>query len=1089
MSRSGRIVVVLLCVFGFLLVPHQRLLAQSITARVAGTVQDTSGAIIPGVEVTVTNPATGLSRVVITDEEGRYAASNLQPGEYQIAASLVGFKTAVRTGVQLSVGQNAVIVLVLEIGESAERVTVVGDAPLVETTTSSLSNLVTENTLRDLPLNGRDYIQLATLTMGVSQARSMGSSFATITGGGTKLTVGGARPDFNQVLVDGTDAQDAYNYTPGGVAGISLGVDTLLEFRIMKSSYSAEFGRAGGAVINTVTKSGTNELHGTVFEYHRNSALDAKDFFDKAPEPPHFVRNQFGFTVGGPIARDQTFFFGSYEGLRDRLGAEREANVPTQATRDGLLPLNANGQLVTGGVLTPVEVNPAVRPYLNVWPLPTPGERDNLDGTAVFRTSLSQPTDEDYFMIKIDHTFSDAHSFFGRYSIDDSGETLLATIPPFTRQNVTRRQLVTLEDKIVASTSVLNVFRIGFNRAFTGQQNDDPGLDPDLSFVPGRYFGSIAVSGVATIGTARVSDLVRAWNHYEITDSVEWLRGNHSLSLGGNFKRILVNGIQGFAQNGEFHFRNLVDFLQADSDVLDVALPESNLQRGFRMWQLSGFIQDDYQFSPNLSLNLGLRYDFVSIPTEVNGLISNLREASQDGGTPETRIPADANFTIGDPFYKNPSKAAFAPRLGFAWSPFGGGKTAIRGGGGIFYAPILPANFQISGFAAPPFTLRLNVPNPEFPRGWIDTDKSALLRNLFVQPLDFEPSQPTMFQWNLTVQHEVLPNTVATIGYAGSRGVHLSRVKNININEFQICPCPNDPATANVDESTLASGIKYFPVGTSRPGKNFAGMGFIVFDTTSIYHSLQLEIRKRLSHGLQLQSAYTYSKSMDASAGDHGGSSGGITTTQDPFDWRRDWSVSSFDVTHNFSLNAVYNLPSPEMGGVGGKLLGGWQLGSILRIASGIPDTVRMAGVFDPARAGTWWVGDGQSQRPDLAPGASNNPVLPGGVQCNVDCRYLDKSAFTLPVLGTFGNLGRYTVKGPGLASVDLSLVKNFAITEQTSLQFRAEMFNFPNNVNFSGPGTGIFANASGVPVAAFGRITGTTTTARQIQFALRLTF
>ena len=1093
MKRSSRRWSVLVLTVAMIGLCTGLVLAQSITAKVTGTVQDESGAVVPGVSVTVTGLETGFERTLISDDQGRYVVSNLSPGPYEIEAELAGFKTAVRSGVVLSVGQDAVINLTLEIGETAERVTVIGAAPLVETTTGSLTNLVDEKTLLDLPLNGRDYMQLATLTMGVSEARSMGSSsFGTITGGGTTLTVSGARPDYNQVLVDGTDAQDAYNYTPGGVSGASLGVDTLREFRIMKSNYSAEFGRAGGAVINTVTKSGTNEFHGSVFEYHRNSALDAKNFFVSAPKPPNFVRNQFGFTVGGPIIENKTFFFGSYEGLRDRLAEERIGDMPTQATRDGFLPI-LNGRLVAldrGGVLTFVGVDPLIQPYMEVFPLPTPGAADNLDGTAELRISRSQPTDEDYFLAKIDHTFSDSHSFFGRYSIDDSNRTLLATVPPFTRENVVRRQLVTLEDKLVFSPTLLNVFRVGFNRAFTGQQNNDPGLDPSLSFVPGRFFGDIRITGVSTMGTARVSDLVRAWNHYEVTDSVDLVKGNHSLTFGANFKRILVNGIQGFAQNGEFQFRGLLDFLQNNPRNLDVALPSSNLQRGFRMWLLSGFVQDDFQFLPNLTLNLGLRYDFISVPKEVNGLISNLREARLDGGTPTTRIAADANFTIGDPFYKNPSKANFAPRLGIAWDPFGTGRTSVRVGGGIFYAPILPANFQIAGFAAPPFTLRLNIRNPAFPRGWLEADTSELLKNLFVQPLDFEPGQPTMYQWNLTIQQEFLGNTVMTLGYAGSHGSHLSRIKNVNMNEFQICPCPDDAATPGFDESGLASGSKYFPVGTSRPNKNFAGMGFIPFDTNSIYHSLQWEVRKRFSQGLQFQSAYTYSRTMDASAGDHGGSSGGITASMDPFDWRRDWSVSSFDVTHNYSLNAVYDLPSPDIAGFGGKLLGGWQVGSIVRIASGIPLYIRMGGTFDPARAGTWWVGDGQPQRPDLAPGAVDNQVLPGGVQCGArDCRYLNADAYRLPVAGTFGNLGRYSVEGPGLVAIDLSVVKNTSISEQTNLQFRAEFFNLPNRANFSNPRRDIFRNSSGTPDSRFGQIRSTTTTERQIQLALRLTF
>jgi hypothetical protein len=716
-----------------------------------------------------------------------------------------------------------------------------------------------------------------------------------------------------------------------------------------------------------------------------------------------------------------------------------------------------------------VGVQPAIRPYLDLYPLPTPGGIDNLDGTAQFIVTRSQPIDEDYFVVKLDQKLGDADTLFGRFTFDDSSQTILHDFPGFSRENLARRQVLTLEEKKIVSASLLNVLRFGFNRARTGQQNLDPGLDPSLSFVPGRLFGQVAVTGLQNLGTERVSDLVRVWNHYEGNDSLDFTRGRHSLTTGVNFKRIQVNGLQGFAQYGQFHFLSLRHFLQNQTNVLDVALPQSNLRRGWRLWQWSAYLQDNFQLTPRLTLNLGLRYDFASIPTEVNGLVSNLREARLDGGTPTTRIPENATFTIGDPFYKNPSKWNFAPRLGFAWSPFDGGRTAVRGGFGIFYALILPANFQISGFAAPPFTLRLNIPAAEFPRGWLQRDTSSLIQNLFVQPFDFEPSQPTMYQYNLTIQQEILSGTVVTFGYAGSRGVHLSRVENVNMNRFTLRP----------------DGSKFFPVGTTRPNRNFAGMGHITFDTTSWYNALQMDVKKRLAGGVQLQGAYTFSKTLDASAGDHGGSSGGVTSSMDPFDWRRDWGLSSFDVRHNFSFSGVYDLPFRASGAMG-KLAQGWQLGSIVRLSSGIPVNITMAGTFDPARAGTWWVGDGQPQRPDLAPGASNNPRID---TFDPAVGYLNPSAFRLPELGTFGNLGRNTVIGPRLATVDFSFVKNTAVGDRANVQFRTELFNAFNRANFAAPSSGIFSNASGVASPTFGRITDTATTARQIQLGLKIIF
>lgn len=1046
--------------------------AQATTGRILGTVRDESRGVLPGVTVTVTNKETGIKRTVIADDEGRYSAPSLSSGKYEIEAALTGFSIAVASGIELTVGQDAVVDLTLKVGTTSEKVTVSAEAPLVETQSSTLSGLVDEHTMRDLPLNGRDYIQLATLSVGVSQARSMTTTFSGLAGGGTKLTVNGARPDYNQVLMDGTDMQDAHNVTPGGVAGVSLGVDALREFRIMTSTYSAEFGRAGGAVINTVTKSGTNELHGSLFEYLRNSALDARNFFDKGNGPPHFLRNQFGFTVGGPIVRDHTFFFGSYEGLRQRLATTQFLNVPTPLTRQGFLPLRNNQVVPTnqGGVSTFVGVHPAIQPYLNLFPLPTPGGIDNLDGSAQFIKTLAQPIDENYYVMKIDHTLSDSDSFFGRFLSDSSDETLFPNAPPFAVTNFAARRVLTLEEKKIVSPTLLNVLRFGLNRANVGVILLDPKLDPSLSFVPGRFAGDVAVGGLSTVGLPGDggSDFVRSWTSYEVSDTVNYTRGRHSIVLGGNFKRIQDNGVHAFSQYGTFSFTTLKEFLQNTPSLLDVALPQSNFVRGWRLWLLGAFIQDDFQISKQLTFNLGLRYDFVSVPKEVNGLVSNIREANTVA--PDGRIPANANFTIGDPFYNNPSKLNFAPRIGFAWSPFGGGKSSIRGGFGIFYASILPANFQAAGFSSYPFTARLNIPNPAFPRGWLQQDTASLLPNLFVQPFDFHPSQPLMYQYNLTVQQEIPFHLALTLGYTGSRGRHLSRVENVNMNRFVTQP----------------DGSKFFPVGTTRPNRNFGVFGLITYDTNSAYDSLQVALAKRLSAGLQFQGAYTFSKMMDATAGQNGSSNGGTTTTMDPFDWRRDWSVSSFHVPHNFSFSAVYDLPSFKSAGVAAKILGGWQASSIVRLASGIPVKIQMAGTFDPARAGTWWPGDNNTLRPDLVPGANSNPRIENFDPNN---RYMDPSAFSLPAAGTFGNLGRYTLIGPGLATLDFSLVKKTSIAERASAEFRAEFFNVLNRANFSSPNGSLFANASGAPSATFGRITTTATTSRQIQFGLKLIF
>ena len=448
--------------------------AQVTRGRISGTVSDETGALIPGVEVTTTNLDTGGTRTVLTGDEGRYTAPDLALGNYEVEAALAGFQTAVRSGILLTLGREIVVDLTLAVGEITERVTVTGEAPLVETTQSTLGDLVDDRTIRELPLNGRSFTELALLQAGaMARNGQMNTGFNPISGGGTRTSIGGARPKQNAYVFDGQDAKDAFGNTPGSAAGTVLGVETVREFSVLSNTYSAEFGGAGG-VINAVTKSGTNALHGSVFWFHRNDNLDATNFFvnKRGQVNPEFKRHQFGFTVGGPIIRDKTFIFGSYEGLREGLGLSVSRNVPSLDARNGNL----------------VPIDPAVQPYLDLFAVPN--GVDFGDGTAQHNFTTTNPVRENYFLVKIDHTFSQSDSIDARYFIDDavgelyySGGTGKGTDVQFQRHPDTRRQLFNTTWRRIVSPSLVNAFSASFNRSFGGLPNIVAGtVDPTLTF-------------------------------------------------------------------------------------------------------------------------------------------------------------------------------------------------------------------------------------------------------------------------------------------------------------------------------------------------------------------------------------------------------------------------------------------------------------------------------------------------------------------------------------------------------------------------------------------------------------------------------
>ncbi|MBI4456657.1 MAG: TonB-dependent receptor [Acidobacteria bacterium] len=1037
MLRKLSVLVVLSCVF----MCTGALWAQVTTATILGTVKDESGAVLPGVSVLLKQVDTGGTRTVVTDDEGRYRASNLDLGNYEIQAELTGFQTAVRSGIKLSVGQEAVVDFAMKVGEMTEKIVVSGEAPLVETTNASMIALVDDKKIRDLPLNRRDFAQLILLQAGVYSSAVHGQAINATQGTGPRISIAGARSDQNNFLLDGADVQDAMGRAPSGVSGATMGVETVREFTVQTTIYSAEYGKVAGGVVNAVTKSGTNEFHGTAFEFHRNDNLDARNFFDVTK--PEFKRNQFGFTAGGPIRKDHTFFFTSYEGLRDRLGLTLRGNVLTPAGRQGIL-----GNRV-------VPINDRVKPYIELFPLPTPGGRDFGDGRAEFIRSVSQPTDEDYFMVKVDHTFSNSDSIFVRYNFNPSSVLESRAIPGFEFLGEARRQFATIEERKIISPALVNEFRFSFNRNIAGQVNDQTvTVDPKLSFVPGLPIGALSVSGLVSYGNSRTVGRKLTQNMFEYIDNMSYTRGRHMLRFGGQVKRIQFNTFGAFAQYGEYNFTSVENFFRSSPRSLDLVLPGTDFWRGWRQIYFGAYLQDDLKLAPTLTLNMGLRYEFLTSPTEVNGKVANL-----------VNPLTDKEVSVLDTLYEQPCLKCASPRLGFAWDVFGNGKTALRGGAGIFYSMLLPAEWTFPATNLPPFYRRTLLSNPPFPSA------SEALAGVTIPPfgvdyIDVRPAQPYLIKYNLNIQREIVPNLVLTIGYTGSKGVHLARQINLNINQFQILP----------------DGRKFFPAQVNLANPVFSAFSGKYFDTKSVYNALQVSVNKRFSHGFQFQGSYTFSKSMDEAPGTSGaGLTAGVATKgMDPYDRSRDYGLSAFHAKNVAVFNFTYDLPG-RVPGAWDKLVGGWQVNGIVTLADGNPANLTISP--DRSRSANIGIG-GAAERSDLRPGGNNNPFRDRDAN-----NYWDGSQFLLQEAGFYGNLGHDTGIIPGVANFDFSTIKNLSIDEERTLQFRFEFFNIFNRANFGIPDVTVFNNTTGIPSSSFGRIASTATSARQIQLALKFLF
>jgi hypothetical protein len=1059
--------------------------AQVTGATLSGTVTDASGAVIPGVMVSIKNRATGVVRDLRTDEAGFYSAPNLLAGVYDVTASAAGFSTVVQSNIALAVGAQQQLNISLKVGESAQTVEVTGEAPLVELASSAISGTVNSTTVRELPLNGRSWTDLATLQPGVNAIQTQ-PSFASGSdrgnrGFGSQAAISGTRPQQNNYRLDGVSINDYSNGAPGSVLGGNLGVDAIQEFSVLTSNYSAEYGKTSGGVVNAITRSGTNALHGSVYEFIRNSAMDARNFFDGATIPP-FKRNQFGVSLGGPIQKDRTFIFADYEGLRQAKGITSVNTVPSEDMRNGLIH-NSNG------TVTPVQIDPAVRRYLTFFPLPNGSLTPNgLGNTAFFRFAAQQIVNENYATTRLDHKLSDKDSVFGTYVFDNTPYSSPDGLNNVLLSDLTRRQILVLEQTHSFSPTLVNSVRFGYNRDRVDNNislspiNKDA-ADLSLGAVPGRAAAQVSVTGLSpfTGGMGGSPTYFYRWNSFQISDDAFLTKGAHSMKFGAVAERMQLN-LQSYSNpNGVFTFGDLTSFLTNKPSRFNSALVDAIHGRNFRQSLFGAYVQDDWRWRPNLTMNLGLRYEMTTVLKEAQGRIVNLVNIT------------DANPRLGDPLYKNPTLRNFSPRVGFAWDPFRTGKTSIRSGFGVFDVLPLPAQFFLMENLAAPYFLLGAVSGNKLPAGSFFTGAYPLLglssfRTAYIEQA---PHRSYAMQWNLNLQREIVPNLTAMLGYVGSRGVHL--------------PYRTDDVDMVIPTRTSAGYL--WPASVATPiNPNFGSIRGMLYQGNSFYNALQLQITKRLSRGVQLQGAYTWGKSIDTNsatlAGDQFGNS---IQSLDWFDNRLSRGPSDFNIGRTLVINATWQLPDVKSASPAAWVLKGWQLGGIYKASDGIPFTATFGSngdVLGKNSSNTYAYPNrlnGSGCETLVNPGNPKNyiktecfavPVAPSASFYAANCN----PSFAFPrCFNLRGNAGRNILTGPGLSDFDFSLFKNNYVrrfSESFNIQFRAEFFNLFNRVNFAPPSTptntDVF-DASGAISGATGLLTSTTTTARDIQFALKV--
>lgn len=1018
--------------------------AQAVRATIQGAVTDSSGAALPGVTVEAKNVDTNVVQSTVTNGEGRYTAPDLPIGNYEVTAALQGFQTVVRRGITLRVGAQVVVDFQLPVGQLQETLTVTGAAPTVDTVSSAVGAVVEQKQISDLPLNGRNFSQLISLAPGANEIPFGANGGSAFFGRQSNFTISGARPEGQAFLLDNTNIQGFWNRGAGsGVFGTTLGVEAIAEFQTLTNTYSAQFG-GSGSVINAVTKSGTNDVHGSLFEFYRNSKMDAKNFFDVSKNP--FTKHQFGGSVGGPLKENKAFFFGTYEGIKQDLTTTSIAIVPDA---------NAHNGIVNG---VNVGVNAAIAPALALYPLPTTVLGGGVGSIPEVATSSGH---ENYALGRIDYNFSQNSSLFARY-VSDTAKIFDpftgSAVPLWGADQTSNNQYFTSEHRQIVSTSVINQVRFGLVR--TKEQADTRDAVPALDFFPGesRQNGIVSPgSGISAIGGSGVMPTLEQQGRYTAADDIYIIKGGHSLKMGGSVEWTRTKMDQPFLGSGQWTFPSLTAFLRNQPTQFIGATPHNaDSLRYLHELGFVGYVNDDWRAASKLTLNLGVRYNPAINPDIIGG----------PSGPPQQIVddPLGAFVPVTKAFEKSPHMKDIDPRVGFAFDPTESHKTSIRGGFGTFHNPIGNRIILPNYVNNPPYIFAAEVVTPRGAPSFPTPYSSSTIPSINVSNGIYyhTTSDPYMMQWNVNVQREILPNTSITIGYVGSRGENLLHQVDIN------------PVTPRVINGVTVYGVPNptRPGIISNPRENpaYAGLTYNKADSWSKYNSLQTSLNRRFSQGVQAQVSYTLSKCTDISSGSFGGEGG--TSLSNPYDPNYDIGPCYFDRRHNFRGSAIWALPFK-----GNPIVEGWELSTIVSAVSGRPFSPTIG--FDQAGLQT-------TQRPDLAPGRTLDNIYTGNYQ-----QWFDPTAFVLPAPGTLSTtVTRDSLRGPKYFDTDLTLMRNVSFA-QKRVQFRLEMYNITNHVNFNLPNGNIFAAALGgggtyAPTA--GKITSAGTP-RQIQLAVRFDF
>jgi hypothetical protein len=1024
-------------------------------------ISDSSGAPLAGASVVVKSLETGAERKIASDSTGHYAAPSLSVGKFEVTASKQGFSPSTRTGITLVVAQKEEVDIQLAVGELQQAVTVEEQATAVNTSTEQTSGLVGETQVKELPLNGRSYDQLVLLNPAIvnySAERSggVGTSNSSV---GNMFAVSGRRPQENLFLLNGIEYTGAseINLTPGGTSGQLLGVDAVREFNVVTDTYGAEYGKRPGAQVSIITASGTNQLHGNIYEFLRNSDLDARNFFDQG-KIPQFQRNVFGGALGGPLKKNKLFLFGNYEGYRQHLGVSDVTLVPDNAARQGYVGT------------TYVGVAPSVVPLLSLWPVQNGPDLGSGIGEA-FSHPL-QTIREDFGTTRLDYNLSDKDSFFAVYTIDDSGANTPSINPLSLVRETLREQVLSVQEQHIFSPSFLNTFRAGFSRGgyyFTGSTPVDlPGWvagDPIGAVVVG---GGTALNGASQIsgaGTNAGSNLPVHRNLFTFDDHIAWSHGIHQITAGAWFQRIQANDNLAQDQYGQASFGSLTSFLQGTVSTFTV-VPSSTLL-GWRSLEAAGFVQDSIKLRPNLELRVGFRFESTNGWNEVNGRASNYLF---------TNGVIDTTPQIGSSALSvNNAKFLPEPRVGLAWDPFGHGKTVIHAGFGIYYALLDDLDYRLD--QNPPFNTTVVEKNIALSSiNFVPGEAPPTGSKISPSGIQPDAKTPGLATWTFKIEQQIAPSTTLNVGYVGSHGYHELLSEDANEPVPTICPASPCPAS-------LGSGTIYYPTGAPLANPALANSTTWFTNGLSSYNALEVDVTKRFSRGLQLRGVYTWSKSLDD--GTAVNSSVGTNApgfVMYPGNPKLDWGPSTYDVRSLAVINGSYELPIgrgkaflANAEGLEEKIAAGWSVSAIATMQSGLPFTPQLG--YNPSN-------NGDSRNP-VRP--NWNPSFSGPVILGTPNQWFNPNAFLPPVTGTYGDVGRDVLYGPGLADLDFSVLKSTHLTERINLQFRAEFFNILNRANFGSPNAVVFSSATATPASTAGVITSTSTTSRQIQFGLKL--